>query len=267
MSRLAGNRALIIGAGSGIGRGVHDALLAEGASVGSLEIDPHKCESLAEASAGPVICGDATSAGDNDDAVAAMLDAFDGIDALVSCVGLFDFYVGLGELPRDALDDAFAEVMNVNVRSMLLAVRAAIGPLRESRGSVILTGSTSSFVPGRGGILYVASKFAVRGCVESLAHELAPEIRVNGVAPGGTHSTDLRGLRSLGLHDRSLGSEPDRAESIRQRSRLGVALGPADHAECYVFLASEASRGMTGRFIHSDGGANLPAAPQAHKTD
>ena len=257
MSRLTGNRALIIGAGSGIGRGVHDAFLAEGATVGTLEIDPHKCEALAELSDGPVICGDATSAQDNDAAVAAMLDAFGGLDTLVSCVGLFDFYLGLEELPLDALDDAFAEVMDVNVRSMLLAVRAAIKPLRESRGSVILTGSTSSFTPGRGGILYVASKFAVRGCVESLAHELAPDIRVNGVAPGGTHSTDLRGLRSLGLYDRSLGQEPDRVESIRQRSPLDVALGPADHAESYVFLASEASRGMTGRFLHSDGGANL----------
>ena len=258
MSRLAGIRALIIGAGSGIGRGVHDAFLAEGASVGSLEIDPRKCDALAEASAGPVICGNATSADDNDAAVSAMLDAYGGFDTLVSCVGLFDFYLGLEALPPDALDDAFAEVMDVNVRSMLLAVRAGIEPLRASRGSVILTGSTSSFVPGRGGILYVASKFAVRGCVVSLAHELAPDIRVNGVAPGGTHSTDLRGLRSLGLGDRSLGAEPDRLESIRRRSPLGVALGPADHAECYVFLASEASRGMTGRFIHSDGGANLP---------
>ena len=257
MSRLAGKRALIIGAGSGIGRGVHDAFLAEGASVGTLEIDPLKCEALAEASAGPVICGDATSADDNDGAVASMLDAFGGIDTLVSCVGLFDYYLGLAELPHDALDEAFTEVMDVNVRSMLLAVRVSIEPLRESRGSVILTGSTSSFTPGRGGILYVASKFAVRGLVLSLAHELAPEIRVNGVAPGGTHSTDLRGLRSLGLYDRSLGQEPDRVESIRQRSPLDVALGPADHAESYVFLASEASRGMTGRFIHSDGGANL----------
>ena len=258
MSRLDGNRALIIGAGSGIGRGVFDAFLAEGASIGTLEIDAGKCEMLAEASAGPVVCGDATSADDNEAAVSAVVEAFGGLDTLVSCVGLFDFYLGLRELPADALDDAFAEIMDVNVRSMLLAVRAAIEPLQQSRGSVILTGSTSSFMPGRGGILYVASKYAVRGCVESLAHELAPEIRVNGVAPGGTHSTDLRGLRSLGLRDRSLGVEPNRAESIRQRSRLDVALGPADHAVSYVFLASEAARGMTGRFIHSDGGANLP---------
>ncbi|WP_428120420.1 SDR family oxidoreductase [Candidatus Poriferisodalis sp.] len=257
MSRLSGKRALIVGAGSGIGRGVHDAFLAEGASVGTLEVDPLKCEALVEASTGPVICGDATSAQDNDAVVAAMLDAFGGIDTLVSCVGLFDYYLGLAELPHDVLDEAFTEVMDVNVRSMLLGVRASIEPLRESHGSVILTGSTSSFTPGRGGILYVASKFAVRGCVVSLAHELAPEIRVNGVAPGGTAGTDLRGLRSLGLHQRSLGQEPDRTESIRQRSPLDVALGADEQAGSYVFLASDEARGMTGRFLHSDGGANI----------
>ncbi len=86
---------------------------------------------------------------------------------------------------------------------------------------MILTGSTSSFTPGRGGILYVVSKFAVRGCVLSLAHELAPEIRVNGVAPGGTHSTDLRGLHSLGLYDRSLGQEPARP-ALGRRSNVVV---------------------------------------------
>ena len=57
----------------------------------------------------------------------------------------------------------------------------------------MLTASTSGFYAGRGGVLYVASKFAVRGLVVALAHELAPDIRVNGVAPGGTLGTDLRG--------------------------------------------------------------------------
>ena len=138
------------------------------------------------------------------------------------------------------------------------AVRAALPHLRRSKGSVILTLSTSSFGPGRGGVLYVASKFALRGIVLSLAHELAPEVRVNGVAPGGTLDTDLRGLRSLGLGDRSLGAAPGRADDLKARTSLGVALTPADHAASFVFLASDAARGMTGRFLHPDGGAGLP---------
>lgn len=255
--RLDGKRALIVGAGSGIGRGVHDAFLAEGARVASLEIDEAKCAALAAASDGPVLRGDATDDATVRSAVTATVNTFGGLDTLVHCVGLFDFYLGLGEIPDDRFDDAFREVMDVNVRSALLAVRAAAEPLRASRGSVILTASTSSFTAGRGGILYVASKFAVRGCVVSLANELAPEIRVNGVAPGGTVGTDLRGLRALDQHDRSLGAAPDRADSIRRRSPLDVALDPADHAASYVFLASDDARGMTGRFLHPDGGANL----------
>ncbi len=256
---LAGKRALIVGAGSGIGRGVFDAFVGAGAHVGAIEIDEGKCESLA-ARGGPVIQADATTRGGNELGVQGVVDAWGGLDILVNCVGVFDYYRGLGELDPDSFDAAFAEAMNTNVRSQLLSVRAALEQLRANRGAIILTCSTSSFTAGRGGILYVTSKFAVRGAVVALAHELAPDVRVNGVAPGGTIGTDLRGLRSLGLGDRSLGDAPDRAEEIRGRSPLGVALDGDDHAQSYVFLASDAARGMTGRFLHPDGGANVPAS-------
>lgn len=255
--RLDGRRALVIGGGSGIGRGVVDAFVAEGAEVAVLELDPAKCDALADVTDGPVLVGDATSRLDVESAVAGTVSTFGGLDTLVSCVGRFDYYLGLADLDDDVVDDAFVEAMDVNVRSCLLAVKAAVDPLRASRGSVVVTASTSSFRPGRGGILYVASKFALRGCVVSLAHELAPEVRVNAVAPGGTVGTDLRGLTALGQDGRSLGELESREDSIRARSPLGVALTPADHAACYVFLASDAARGMTGHFLHPDGGANV----------
>ncbi len=258
MRRLDGKRCLLVGAGSGIGRGVFDAFRAEGAQLGVLEVDGDKCAALRAADPrAAVVCGDATDRGDVARAVDATADALGGIDVLVNCVGLFDYYLGIDELDDDVLDAAFTEAMNVNVRSHLLSVKASLEHLRASKGSVVLTLSTSSFTPGRGGVLYVASKFALRGVVLALADELAPDIRVNGVAPGGTVGTDLRGLRSLGLHDRSLGADPDRESSIRARSPLDVALDGADHAHSYVFLASDESRGMTGRFLHPDGGANL----------
>jgi NAD(P)-dependent dehydrogenase (short-subunit alcohol dehydrogenase family) len=169
-------------------------------------------------------------------------------------VGLFDYYRGLGELSAEQLDAGFDEAFAVNVKSMLVSVHAALPALRTARGCVILTASTSSFRPGRGGILYVASKFAVRGAVLALAHELAPDVRVNAVAPGGTLGTDLRGLAALEQSGRSLGATPNREEDVRARSPLGVALTAADHAASYLFLASDAARGMTGRFLHPDGG-------------
>ena len=122
---------------------------------------------------------------------------------------------------------------------------------------MVLTVSTSGFYPGRGGVLYVASKFAVRGCVIALAHELAPQVRVNGVAPGGTLGTELTGPRSLGLDGRALGEAPGREQELRGRTPLRVALTGDDHAGSYVFLASDRARGITGTVVHSDGGAGV----------
>ncbi|MGY0063487.1 3-(cis-5,6-dihydroxycyclohexa-1,3-dien-1-yl)propanoate dehydrogenase [Streptomyces sp. LZ34] len=257
---LEGKRALVVGAGSGIGRAVVDVFRGEGARVAVLERDAAKCEKLSsEVPDTPVVTGDATTRGANEEAVEAAVSAFGGLDVLVNCVGVFDFYRGLGELDADRIDDAFAEMFAVNVKSHLHSVKAALPALRESRGSIVLTESASSYYPGRGGVLYVSSKFAVRGLVTALAHELAPDIRVNGVAPGGTLGTDLRGLGSLGLDTRSLGDTPNRAADIAGRVPLRVALSGTDHAWSYVFLASERSRGITGGVAHPDGGMAIKA--------
>lgn len=257
---LDGRRALVVGAGSGIGRAVVTAFRAEGARVAVLERDAAKCEKLAaDLPEVPVVAGDATTRAANEAAVAAAVSAFGGLDVLVNCVGVFDFYRGIGELDADLIDDAFDEMFAVNVKSQLHAVKAALPALRESRGSVVLTESTSAYYPGRGGVLYVSSKFAVRGLVTALAHELAPDIRVNGVAPGGTVGTDLRGLRSLGLDTRSLGATPNREAELAARVPLQVALSSEDQAWSYVFLASARARGITGDVVHPDGGIAVKA--------
>ncbi|OBH80062.1 3-(cis-5,6-dihydroxycyclohexa-1,3-dien-1-yl)propanoate dehydrogenase [Mycobacterium mantenii] len=258
---LEGKRALVVGAGSGIGRAVVAAFGAEGANVAVLERDPHKCDALRQKLPRvPVIEGDATTREANDRAVAAAVDAFGGLDTLVNCVGVFDFYRGVGDIEPDALPGAFDEMFRTNVLSHLQSVKAAIPALRRARGSsIVLTESASSFYPGRGGVLYVSSKFAVRGLVSALAHELAPDIRVNGVAPGGTLNTDLRGLSSLGLDETRLDDSPDRARDVAERTPLHVALTGEDHAWSYVFLASGRSRGITGETVRPDGGFGLGA--------
>lgn len=257
---LEGRRALLVGAGSGIGRAVLDAFCQEGARVSVLERDPEKCAAIRDAVPEvPVTTGDATTRDSNEQAVAATVEAFGGLDVLVNCVGVFDFYRRLGDLDADRLDDAFDEMYSVNVKSHLHAVKAALPALRSSRGSVVLTESTSAYYPGRGGVLYVSSKFAVRGITTALAWELAPDIRVNGVAPGGTLNTDLRGLSSLGQDGRRLDDTPGREAELVARVPLQVALSGADHAWSYVFLASERSRGITGGVLHPDGGIGAKA--------
>ncbi|HEY0449359.1 3-(cis-5,6-dihydroxycyclohexa-1,3-dien-1-yl)propanoate dehydrogenase [Actinophytocola sp.] len=261
---LDGRRALVVGAGSGIGRAVVDAFGAEGARVAVLERDRAKADALAAARPEvPVVVGDATTRAANDEAVCAAVDAFGGLDLLVNCVGVFDFYRSITDIDADVLDDAFDEMFRTNVKSHLHSVKAALPALKESgQGVVLLTESTSAYYPGRGGVLYLASKFAVRGLVTALAHDLAPDIRVNGVAPGGTVGTDLRGLPSLGTADRSLGDTPDRAAELAARVPLRVALSGEDHAWSYVFLASGRARGITGETVHPDGGIGVSAAPK-----
>jgi NAD(P)-dependent dehydrogenase (short-subunit alcohol dehydrogenase family) len=258
MGWLDGKRALVAGAGSGIGRAVIGAFAAEGAAVAALEVDPAKCARLAGELAGCVVHeGDATSLADARAAVGAACASLGGLDVLVSCVGIFDFYKGLADLGQGDLDDAFDEMFRVNVKSQLVLVSAALDELRRSAGSVVLTVSTSGFYPGRGGILYVSSKFAVRGCVIALAHELAPQVRVNGVAPGGTLGTDLAGPVSLGQAQLRLDDGPEREADLRSRTPLRVALSGEDHAGSYVFLASDRARGITGTVVHSDGGIGV----------
>ena len=261
---LDGRRSLIVGAGSGIGRAVVDAFLAEGSEVAVLERDAHKCAELSRTLPEvPVTVGDATTRQANDAAVATTLAEFGGLDVLVNCVGIFDFYRSIVDLEGDVLDEAFDEIFRTNVKSHLHSVKAALPALQVSgRGSVVLTESTSAYYAGRGGVLYMASKFAVRGLVTALSHDLAPEVRVNGVAPGGTLGTDLRGLPSLGTADRSLGDTPGRAEELAARVPLQVALDAQDQAWSYVYLASDRSRGITGGSVHPDGGIGVSGAPR-----
>jgi len=255
---LDGKVALVVGGGSGIGRGVLEEFLREDASVGVLEFNPDKCVELEKL--GPKVLtvqGDATSLEDNKRAVWETVEAFGKLDTLATFVGTFDFYTPLSEIPEEKLEAAFEEIFDTNVESYLLSTKAALPALSEAGGSIILTVSTSGFYPGRGGVLYVASKFAVRGTIIQLAHELAPKIRVNGVAPGGTISTDFRGLKSLSLNERRLQDAPDRKEDLKSRTPLRLAMGPEDHAGAYVYLASDRARGVTGVIVNSDGGIGV----------
>ena len=179
------------------------------------------------------------------------------LDVLVCCAGVWDGSVSIADLPAEKLDEAFEELFALNVRSYLLAVKAGLDALTAARGSVILTLSNAAFHAGGGGPLYTASKFAVRGLVMQLASELAPEVAVNGVAPGGT-LTPLRGLRSLDQQGMRLEDLPGVEDLIRTVTPLEVAPEPADHAAAYVYLADRAhAPAVTGSILRSDGGLDV----------
>ncbi len=115
---------------------------------------------------------------------------------LVCCVGLWDNQAKMKRLPKEKLDAAFEEIFAINVKSYILATKVCMDALVESEGNIVYTLSNSAFYPDGGGPLYMATKFAVRGLLVEMAYELAPKVRVNGVAPGGT-ATLIGGLKSL----------------------------------------------------------------------
>ncbi|MDZ7914870.1 MAG: 3-(cis-5,6-dihydroxycyclohexa-1,3-dien-1-yl)propanoate dehydrogenase [Rhodococcus sp. (in: high G+C Gram-positive bacteria)] len=257
MDFLHGKTVLVTGGGSGIGRAVVDLFLAEGAKVGVLEISPSRVEELRNAyptTSLVVTEGDAASFDDNRRAVDAVVEAFGRLTTLVCVAGVYDYNAALPDIDESALGDAFDQIFSVNVKSMLFAIRAASDQLIANHGDIVLTCSSSSYYAGGGGALYVSSKFAVRGLVTELAHEYAPAVRVNGVAPGGT-ITALSGVPALAGENLVLNELPGIAESIEGANPLGIAASPADHAWSYALLASrERTRAITGTIINSDGG-------------
>jgi 2,3-dihydroxy-2,3-dihydrophenylpropionate dehydrogenase len=194
---------------------------------------------------------------DNERAVAATLAAFGRLDTFLGNAAIWDYGMSLIDLPPDRVDAAFDELFAVNVKGYLLGAKAAVGPLLQSRGSIIFTLSNAGFYPGGGGPLYTASKHAGVGVVRQLAYELAPKVRVNAVAPGGM-ATDLRGPAALGMQDRSISALRAAGEDRRRLTPLQVDPEPGDYAAHYVLLAARAeSPTVTGAIINCDGGLGV----------
>ena len=266
MQWLQDDVALVTGAGSGIGRAVLKRFLDEGArGVGALVRSDEHVASLQQEFGERVVVvqGDVRSGSDNQRAVDATLARFGKLDTLVANAGVWDFFASLQKLSLEELDRAFNEIFAVNVKGYVLAARAAMQALRESRGSMIFTLSNAAFYPGGGGPLYVASKHAGVGLVRQLAYELAPLVRVNAVAPGGTQ-TPLRGPASLGKHDKRLSALPGFEQAVADAMPLGFMAQPQDHTGHYVLLASRTnSPATTATIIHSDGGWEIRGTARA----
>ena len=200
MGWLDNKVALVTGGASGLGRAIVERFVEEGARVAILDRARERSEELAKqlGERGAAIVGEVTVLADNQRAVAETVRRFGRLDCFVGNAGIWDFSTSLAALPEDRIDAAFDELFGVNVKGYLLGAKAAFRELAKTRGSIVFTVSNAGFYPCGGGPLYTASKHAVVGLIRQLAYELAPKIRVNGVAPGAI-PTDLRGPRSLDM--------------------------------------------------------------------
>ena len=253
MPVLENQVALIVGAAGGIGSGVVRRYLAEGARVVAADRNPDRLATLRHELADTdslITCtADAATWSGSEQMVRRAIDTFGGLDVLVSCVGLYDFGAKLIDIEPSRLQAAAHECFQVNVCSLLLNIRAALPELARRRGRIVVTASYSAFRPSGGGVLYVAAKHAVVGLVTQLGYELAPTVRINGVAPGVAKAV-MSGLSALDQEPRDA-LQP----GVEDALPLGILPSNDDYGGIYALLASASdSASMTGTVVVVDSG-------------
>ncbi|MFI1353060.1 3-(cis-5,6-dihydroxycyclohexa-1,3-dien-1-yl)propanoate dehydrogenase [Streptomyces sp. NPDC020898] len=261
---LDGYAVLITGGGTGIGRAVAERFLAEGASVTVLGRRKDQLDEVVAAAPDPTrvhtVTGDVRDSERLHTAVAETVERFGKLDTLVANAGVWDYQRQLTRLGAEELDSAFDEVFSINVKGYLLAAEASWRELVKTRGSIVMTLSNASFYVNGGGPLYTASKHACLGLMRELAYELAPRVRVNGVACGGMN-TDLRGPESLALGDRSISASFARKGPDTPPPLIPLhdsSTDPRDFTGPYVLLAAREQSGpITGHAISVDGGIGV----------
>lgn len=257
MQMLQDHVVLVTGAGSGLGLGVARHCQQEGAQLVLLDVVPAKVEALrAEFGQALVLQGDVTQLADLRAARAAIEARHGRLDALIGVQGIFDGNVPLAETPEERLDALFDEIMHVNVKGYLLSAKVFHPLLRASGGAMVLTTSTAAYAADGGGLVYTASKGAIRSLVQQLAFEFAPEVRVNGVAPAGIAGSQLRGPSALGMQGFAQSDIPkDAFLSLFRRISLLQQLPTAEeHGPVYAFLASRHNTLVTGQTVVLDQG-------------
>lgn len=248
MSLLAGKRAVVTGAGSGIGRATAYVCSREGARVGALDVNGAAARETVDAVSGAggeavALEADLRDEGQVADAVAQAARAWGGLDVVIGCAGVQ--LAGQDDRADRLSLEAWQRTIDINLTGMFLICKHGIRRLLEGGGgSVVLVCSpTGLFGCAPGYDAYSASKAGVYGLTRVLAADYAQDkIRVNGVVPGYTRSP-MTAWVTAEEHDALLDTIPLR--------RAGE---PEEVAEVIAFLASDRTPYSTGGVWAADGG-------------
>jgi ketoreductase RED2 len=232
---------VVTGSSSGIGRAVAERFAGDGARVivnssRSVEEGEMLARSLPEA---VYVQGDVSREEDARRLVATALERFGHLDVVVNNAGTTR-RVPFADL-EGADEELWRRILGVNLMGPWYLSRAAVPALREAKGAIINVGSVAGIVAGGSSLPYAVSKAALHHLTRTLAQALAPDVRVNAVAPGLVETPWTAGWEAN--------------EAIVARTPLGRAATPEDIADAVVSLARTPF--ATGQVVVVDGGLTL----------
>jgi NAD(P)-dependent dehydrogenase (short-subunit alcohol dehydrogenase family) len=247
MDRLEGKRAIITGAGAGIGRSIALRFAEEGARVAVADVDEEAAKRVASEIDGEALARrtNVARAGDVEALVADVVEAWGGLDVMVNNAG-----IGVAATVVSTTEDDYERVMDVCVRGTLLGMKYAIPAIRESGGgSVINMSSVAALVGITDRAVYSAAKGAILSLTRAAAVDHVEEgVRVNCIAPGTVDTPWIDRITS-GYDD------PEQARANMQaRQPHNRFVTPEEIAAMAAYLASDESASCIGACMVVDGG-------------
>jgi NAD(P)-dependent dehydrogenase (short-subunit alcohol dehydrogenase family) len=242
---------LVTGGASGMGRATALLLAREGTAVAVVDRAVDAAEEVVgeiTSAGGTAIAApaDVGNEAEVEAAVAATVDAFGGLDGVVTCAGIF--HGGdLRPLGEVELDD-FLFVLRVNLAGTFLAIKHAVPHLVARRGAVVTIASTAALKGHGFGSGYTASKGGVAALTRLAAVQYGGHgVRINCICPGGVDTPMTAGVWNT----------PEAEERIRRNVPLQRVAQPEEIASVAAFLLSDAASDLTGQTIAVDGGATI----------
>lgn len=247
-ARFAGSTAVVTGASRGIGLGIAERLVSDGATVVITGRNKGALDEAVAQLGGPTkalgVPGKADDAAHQDEVIRQALECFGGVDLLVNNAGINPVYGPMVELDLDAARK-MVEVNCLSALSWTQKVHRAW--MAEHGGAVVNVSSVSSLRSAPNIGFYGATKAMLNSMTQLLAVELGPGIRVNAVAPAVVKTKFAEALY--------VGREDEVAQAYPLQ-RLGE---PQDIGSVVAFLLSEDASWLTGQTLVIDGGVTLTA--------
>lgn len=252
---LAGKRAVVTGAGRGIGRSIALALAQAGANVAVTARTPSEIEQLvteiqAMGQKSLAVACDVTNPEQVTYMATTLIEGLGGVDILVNNAGNAGSHKFLNHP-----DELWHRMLSINLSSVYYVTKAFAPALMNQRyGRIINIASIASRVGGSYIAAYTAAKHGVLGLTRALAVELMPyNITVNAICPGYVN-TPMTDANVSNIASRTGMPESKAREALENTSPQKRLIEPEEVAAIAVFLAQDGNRGITGQAINIDGG-------------